>query len=91
DLGVFVHVVAPDGTIIAQHDAVPANWARPTTGWLPGEYVSDLHELQLPANASGSYQVLVGLIDRATEQRLPASGGPADADRARLTTFTVQP
>ena len=91
DLGVFVHVVAPDGTIIAQHDAVPANWARPTTGWLPGEYVSDLHDLQLPANASGSYQVLVGLIDRATEQRLPASGGPADADRARLTTFMVQP
>lgn len=91
DLGVFVHVVAPDGTIIAQHDAVPANWTRPTMGWLPGEYVGDPHVLQLPPNASGSYQVLAGLIDRATEQRLPASGGTVDADRALLLTITVQP
>ncbi|RLT41918.1 MAG: hypothetical protein DWI61_02095, partial [Chloroflexi bacterium] len=91
ELAVFVHVVAPDGTIIAQHDAVPANWARPTTGWLPGEYVSDTHALQLPASASGSYQVLVGLVDRATEQRLPVTGGTADAERALLTTITIQP
>ena len=91
DLSVFVHVVAPDGTIIAQHDAVPANWGRPTLGWLPGEYVRDPHGLQLPQNAGGSYQVLGGLIDRATEPRLPARGGPVDADRALLTTFTVQP
>jgi len=30
---VFVHLVDNQGTIIAQSDAGPANWTRPSTGW----------------------------------------------------------
>jgi hypothetical protein len=38
---VYVHLRDAAGNIHAQSDSVPAGWTRPTTGWLPGEYVLD--------------------------------------------------
>ena len=46
---VFVHLLNAQGQLVAQSDAEPAGWTRPTTGWLPGEFVVDAHQLQLPA------------------------------------------
>ena len=52
---------------------MPANWTRPTTGWLPGEYVTDLHTLTLPAELpDGPLTLRVGLYDPATGARLMA-------------------
>jgi len=70
---VFVHLVDGAGNILAQSDAVPANWTRPTTGWRPGEYVTDVHTLVLPAELPGGpLTVRVGLYDPATGARLMA-------------------
>jgi hypothetical protein len=71
DYKVFVHLVAPDGSIAAQSDAVPASWGRPTLGWEPGEIVVDEHRLALPSQASdGTYHLYVGMYDAVTLQRL---------------------
>jgi hypothetical protein len=68
---VFVHVRDAAGKPIAQSDAAPADWQRPTTGWVPGEYIVDPHSLQLPPDTpSGSYSLVVGLYNPADGQRL---------------------
>ncbi len=68
---VFVHLIDDAGNILAQSDAIPANWTRPTTGWLPGEYVIDTHTLSLPAELpTCSLSLRIGLYDPATGARL---------------------
>lgn len=70
---VFVHLVDESGRILAQSDAVPANWSRPTTGWLPGEYILDTHTLTLPSLPDGgSLTLRVGLYDPTGSGRLRA-------------------
>jgi hypothetical protein len=73
DYTVFVHLVAPDGAIVAQSDARPT-WVVPwpTDRWKPGQPVLDGHQLVLPADVSpGLYQVRVGLYYWETLERLP--------------------
>jgi hypothetical protein len=75
---VFVHLVNSAGEIVAQTDAEPAQWSRPTTGWIPGEYIVDEHTLTLPADLPpGSYTIRLGLYDPDTGQRLPTLDGDA--------------
>jgi hypothetical protein len=72
---VFVHLVDESGNILAQSDGVPANWTRPTTGWLPGEYVIDTHTLTLPAELpDAGLSFRVGLYNPATGTRLRTNG-----------------
>lgn len=70
---VFVHLYAPDGTIIAQHDGEPGGDLAPTTTWRPGETLIDNHGLLLPVDApAGVYRLMVGLYDFG-DNRLPIS------------------
>lgn len=72
---VFVHLVDENGAILAQSDGVPANWTRPTTGWLPGEYVTDTHGLNWPSVLpEGPLYLRVGLYDPETGIRLQTGG-----------------
>ena len=72
---------------MAQSDGIPANWTRPTTGWLPGEYVTDARVLTLPADApAGEYSLFAGLYVPGGE-RLTAPDG---SDAIPLTTITVE-
>ncbi|MBK8904656.1 MAG: hypothetical protein IPM53_25985 [Anaerolineaceae bacterium] len=72
---VFIHLVNADGQILAQADGEPANWTRPTTGWVPGEYIPDTHTLTLPPDLPPNASLRLGLYDPATGQRLPTAGG----------------
>ena len=55
---------SPAGPPAAQHDGTPADGARPTTGWAPGEVVADPHRLSLQADlAAGSYLLIAALYD----------------------------
>lgn len=73
---VFVHLVNEAGVIVAQADGEPANWLRPTTGWIPGEYIVDDHALTLPADLlPGPYTLRLGLYNPDTGQRLPTLAG----------------
>jgi hypothetical protein len=72
---VFVHLLGADGRLVAQSDAVPAGWTRPTFGWQVGEFVTDVHTLELPPDLTpGVYRLVVGMYDIAG-QRLPVAGG----------------
>ncbi len=67
----FVHLLDPTGRLVVTSDAIPANWTRPTTGWLAGEYVIDPHTLTLPGNLPpGEYRLEVGLYEAETNARL---------------------
>ncbi len=91
DLIVFVHAIAPDGTLIAQSDAAPTGWTRPTPGWLPGEYIVDNHSLLFPADISpGEYKIYIGLAAAETGRRSePAGFGALPDGRALISSIQV--
>ena len=78
DYSVFVHLLDAEGTLLAQHDGVPANGDYPTAWWLTGDVIPDIHVLDLEeALPSASAYLLVGMYDPATVQRV----GIVDAGR----------
>ncbi|MGI8915048.1 MAG: glycosyltransferase family 39 protein [Chloroflexota bacterium] len=79
---VFVHALNASGGLLAAADSEPAGGAAPTTGWLPGEPIWDLHRLPLPASAIAAYEV--GLYDPQTGMRVPVrlAGGAMPKDDA---------
>jgi hypothetical protein len=87
----FVHVLRPDGSLVAQSDRLnPGDF--PTRRWPLDKYVRDVHVLQLPPDLSpGEYAVTAGLWVQTEGWRLPvldASGSQID-DKAILFTLTV--
>ncbi len=87
DYSVFVHLVDADGNIISQSDGVPLGGARPTTGWRPGEFISDAYNLTIPADLPpGSYDLFVGLYDPDDGTRPPVilQGERQPNDQLRL-------
>ena len=82
----FVHVLC-DGTMVAQSDHDPGGTL--TTAWLPGQFVVDVHELELPPEDTcpGRLTLAVGLYNPQTGSRLsPAS---AEASDGRLQLFAL--
>ncbi|HEX7587425.1 MAG TPA: hypothetical protein VF478_03835, partial [Anaerolineae bacterium] len=86
---VFVHVVGSDGTIITQSDQIPGSGAFPTTSWVKGEYLVDLHQITipLPPGSPNGYQVRIGMYDPATGGRL----GVSDASNNNLGDYIQLP
>lgn len=89
---VFLHLLGPDGAIVAQRDTVPQAGALPTNLWLPGEIVLDTYTLmpQQPL-APGTYTLIAGLYDPRTMQRLPVAdkAGSPLGDHVELGPVTV--
>ncbi len=89
---VFNHVATPDDTQIwGQHDGQPVGGQYPTNQWRPGETVADVHELQIRPDAPpGTYDLLTGLYELQTLQRLPVEReGQAATDRVVLGQITI--
>jgi hypothetical protein len=62
DYTVFIHLVAPDGTTVAQQDRQPLNGFAPTHLWDAGESFLDQYQIPLPADMpADEYDVRVGL------------------------------
>jgi len=80
---VFVQLIAADGRLLAQSDAQPVSGTRPTTGWVTGEYLTDVHTLTWNiTDYSGDAYLIAGFYDAANNfQRVPAADG---TDHARL-------
>lgn len=88
---VFVQVLDAQGRLIAQSDALPAQGARPTTGWRPGEYIIDTHELIFkPEAAPGPGRIIVGLYNAVTGQRVPLTNDNGDAAISLPTPLTLR-
>jgi hypothetical protein len=88
DYTVFVHVLSPTGELVAQHDSSPR---LPTSLWLPGTPVIDVHTLGLPADLpSGEYQVRVGLYHWPDMERLPViEPGTLDSENDTVHLGTI--
>jgi hypothetical protein len=91
DYTAFVQVLGPDGTLVGQHDGVPAQDAAPTSAWAEGEVVRDRHQFDFPILQPGDYRVIVGMYNSATGARLPVASSDAlpAGDFLQIETFTI--
>jgi hypothetical protein len=94
DYTAFIHLIGPDGLLHGQVDQTPGAGAYPTTGWLPGEFITDDYAIPIPQDApAGAYQIEIGMYDPNTGQRLSVcqsdSCDQVD-DKVLLPSLTVQ-
>ena len=88
---VFVHLLDAEGRVSVQDDSIPVDWTRPTTGWLPGEIVTDVHALLLDADSPpGEYLLEVGLYEEQTGSRLSLLDGAGQAMGERVVLETIE-
>ena len=88
---VFVHLVDAAGVIVAQRDSEPGGGARLTTGWAPGEGVTDLYGLLIPPDTPpGDHVLRVGMYALDGGERLPVTlDGQPIGDAIDLTRLHV--
>lgn len=85
---VFVHLIGPDGKIVAQSDRAPENGFYPTASWSVGDRVEDLYGLPLPTGLpAGEYRLVVGWYRPETGERLLLGNG---ADAWELGRWTAE-
>jgi hypothetical protein len=88
DYTLFVHLLGPDGALLAQADGQPLGGRYPMTLWARGEEVRDRRTLAMPPGLpAGSYTLAVGLYRLDTLERLPAvdaAGRPLPDAELRL-------
>ena len=85
----FVHLLGPEGTVIAQHDGDPVGGYTPTSRWRAGELIIDRHRIPLPDGlASGEYGLKAGMYQPEPPRNLPVdpptSDGRVDLGTVRL-------
>jgi hypothetical protein len=94
DYTVFTQIIGPDGQVWGQQDNQPQEGRYPTTYWQRQDPVLDRYELTLRDGAPpGQYQLLVGMYDLQTGQRLraiDAEGNRLQNDAIALETLLVQ-
>ncbi len=90
---VFVHLLGQDGQVVTGHDGEPVSGTRPTTGWVPGEFITDPHQVPIPADLpAGQYVIEVGLYDAGARDlpRLPVLGDEGQVETDRVIFGPVQ-
>lgn len=92
DYKVYVHLLNENGEIVRQWDAMPCNWACPTSTWVSQQPVADEAVLELWGLPDGTYHLAVGLYDEAGRLPVTMADGTAVADNyLRLSqTLTIR-
>jgi hypothetical protein len=89
---IFVHFDIPgEPRVIGDH--LPLNGAFATDYWLPGEYIRDTYDVEVPlmTTPAGTYTLLIGFWPGGEGKRLKITAGASDgADRARLGTIEIK-
>ena len=90
DYWLFAHLLGPGGRRYGQLDL-----PYPTSQWVPGSFAASELPITLPPDApAGRYQLLIGLYDQATGQRLDltsdAQSQPGEASAFVLAEFDLQ-
>jgi hypothetical protein len=87
----FVHLLGPNGALVAQDDQPPRNGFLPTTIWQPDLIISDRYTIVVPLDAeTGTYSLVAGMYDLASGERLPVSqDGMLTGDSVLLGRFEV--
>ena len=87
----FVHLIGPDGQIVAQRDQPPLQGFYPSDRWLPGLAFQDSYSLTVATDAPpGQHRLLIGLYDPATGERLPLLKDETIVGDAFQTTVKIQ-
>jgi len=87
----FLHLVGPDGQIVAQWDEWPVEGLYPTDDWLPMRTIADRLRVHVPRSAvPGEYSLVVGLYDAATLEPPEVSQNGAGAVLARAAILPVR-
>jgi hypothetical protein len=88
----FVHIDTPGHPrLIGDHE--PLAGAFPTSYWLPGEYIRDFTEIEVPrmTTMSGTYTAYVGFWPGGESARWKITSGLNDGgDRAQLGTIEIR-
>jgi hypothetical protein len=75
DVVLFTQVLDAEGQILAQRDALDA----PSWDWQAGDVIVQIHHLPLPPEtAPGVYRTIVGVYDRLSGDRLPATAASGE-------------
>jgi len=89
---IFVHFDGPAAPrVIGDHD--PVGKVFPTAYWLPGEYIKDHYETDIPlmTTPAGTYTVFMGFWPGGEGKRIKITQGPNDgSERVRLGTLEVK-
>jgi hypothetical protein len=88
---VFTHLLDVTNQVRGQMDGQPQGGARPTTGWVPQEYLRDEYQLVVQADAPpGDYVLEVGMYDASTPEfrRLPLLDAAGDFVDSRILLAT---
>jgi hypothetical protein len=82
---VFAHLLDVKNQIWGQIDSIPGRGDAPTTGWIPGETITDEYQLVVdPEAPPGEYIIEIGMYDANTGERLPAYGGAEESVGDRI-------
>ncbi len=80
-LQMFVHVLGPDGSIVAQQDRLDV----PAFGWRQDDMVAQVHHVELPSDMP-NYEIAVGFYNPDSNTRLPViAAGQPSGDRLVLS------
>jgi hypothetical protein len=86
----FMHLLGPDGGVIAQHDGDPVGGFTPTTRWRAGEIIVDRHVVPLPPGlAPGDYGLRAGLYQNDPLRNLTVAP-PTSDDRVDVGVLEVE-
>lgn len=73
---VSVRIMSAEGQLLAQHDMLPSNGARPTSWWEPGWTFRDVYYLTLPQGTPpGPATLSILLYDTFTQEWIPFDTG----------------
>lgn len=89
---IFAHFdAAGEPRVLGDH--APLEGAFPTSYWLPGEYIKDFTEVDVPlmTTPAGVYTLLVGFWPGGEGRRIAITAGNTDGqDRARIGTIDIR-
>lgn len=93
DYTVFVHLIDPNGQIVAGDDSMPRGGKESTSYWKPDQFTADAHVISLPkeAVAGSRYRLEVGLYYLPTLERLSIVDGRGSpiTDQVVIESFEV--
>ncbi|MBN1640547.1 MAG: glycosyltransferase family 39 protein [Anaerolineae bacterium] len=83
----FLHLLSPEGSVVAGYDG----WGAPPNRWLAGDVVVQLHRVALPADLQpGVYPIELGWYERDTGARWTATlPGGGEVDRLLIGPLRV--
>jgi hypothetical protein len=89
DYTITAQLLDERGILVAQFDGQPANGARPTSGWQPGETIVDSRAISAAGLPPGTYDLWVGLYTWPDIVRLKLTDG-SGADIWHVSKVVVQ-